>query len=67
MILIADVFPKLPSPKKVIRLMSAKSRFRGLFKKNMAKGYKEGSNLHNATFTKFVHPCEHNSVGKSLC
>ena len=31
MTLIADVFPKLPSPKMVIRQMSIKSRFRGLF------------------------------------
>ena len=31
MTLIADVFPKLPSTKKVIRLMSLKSRFRGHF------------------------------------
>ena len=29
--LIADVFPKLPSPKLVVREMSVKSRFRGLF------------------------------------
>ena len=29
MTLIAHVFPKLPSPKKVIRRISAKSRFRG--------------------------------------
>ena len=29
--LIADVFPKLPSAKKVIREMPLKSRFRGLF------------------------------------
>ena len=31
MTLIADVFPKLPSPKLVVREMSVKSRFRGLF------------------------------------
>ena len=31
MTLIADVFPQLPSPKKVIRWMSVKSRFRGQF------------------------------------
>ena len=46
--------------------MSVKCRFRGLFKKNMAKA-KDCWNLHNATFTIFVHPCEDNSVGKNLC
>ena len=37
MTLIADVFPKLPSPKKVIRLMSVKSRLKGLFHKKHGK------------------------------
>ena len=45
--------------------MSVKCRFRGLFKKNMAKAPKDCWNLHNATFTIFVHPCEHKSVGKN--
>ena len=40
---------------------------RSLPQKNMAKGPKDCRNLHNATFTMFAHPCEHNSVGKSLC
>ena len=35
--LIADVFPKLPSPKKVIRKMPLKSRFRGLFSNKHGK------------------------------
>ena len=47
--------------------MSVKSRFRGLLKKNMAKGLKDCWNLHNATFTIFVHPGEHNSIGKNIC
>ena len=41
MTLIADVFPKLPSPKKVIRKISVKSCLIGLFKKNMGKGPKD--------------------------
>ena len=67
MILIADVFHKLPSPKKVIREMSVKSRFRGQFHTNMVKQPKDCRNLRNATFTIFVDSLEHNSVGKSLC
>ena len=31
MTLLADVVPKLPSPKKVINEMPVKSRFRGVF------------------------------------
>ena len=38
MTLVADVFPKLASPKKVSRLISVKSRFRGVFKKTWQKG-----------------------------
>ena len=34
---IADVFPKLPSAKKVIRSMALKSRFRGLFSNKHGK------------------------------
>ena len=41
MTLIAELFPKLPSPKKVSRQMSVKCRFKGLLKKNMAKGPKD--------------------------
>ena len=67
MTLIADVGPKLTSPKMVSRKMSVKSRFRGLSKKNMAKGPKDCCNLHNGTFIIFVHPNEQSSVGKSLC
>ena len=35
---IAELFPKLPSPKKVSRSMSVKCRFRGLLKKTWQKG-----------------------------
>ena len=37
MTLIADVFPKLPSLKKIIRKVSVKSRFRGPFDKKHEK------------------------------
>ena len=37
MILIADVFPKLPPPKYVVRAMPKKSRFGGSFEKKHSK------------------------------
>ena len=37
MILIADVFPKLRTPKNVVRYMSKKSRFRGFFDRQHGK------------------------------
>ena len=37
MTLIAEVFPKLPSPKKKVRSISIKSRFKGSFKKQHGK------------------------------
>ena len=37
MTLIAEVFPKLPSPKNKVRSMSIKSRFKGSFRKQHGK------------------------------
>ena len=37
MTLIADVFPKLPTPKNMVRSMPKKSRFRGSYKKQHGK------------------------------
>ena len=37
MTLIENVFPNIASPKKVIRLMSVKFRFRGAFEKKYRK------------------------------
>ena len=37
MTLIADLFPKLRTPKKVTRYMSKKSRFKGLFDRQHGK------------------------------
>ena len=37
MTLIADLFPKLRTPKKVVRYMSKKSRFKGPFGRQHAK------------------------------
>ena len=55
MTLIGDVFPKLQTPKKVIRWMSEKSRFSGPFLKQLGKRAQ--------TFTIFIDHCEHNLVG----
>ena len=38
MTLIADLFPKLRSPKNVVRYMSKKSRFKGPFYRQHGKG-----------------------------
>ena len=38
MLLIADVFPKLGTPKNVVDKISQKSRFRGTFEKQHVKG-----------------------------
>ena len=45
MTLIADVFPKLPTPKNLVRSMPKKSRFRGPTKSNMVNTPKHCSNL----------------------
>ena len=37
MTLIADLFPKLPTPKNVLRYMSKKSHFKGPFDKQHGK------------------------------
>ena len=38
MTLIADLFPKLRTPKNVVRYMSKKSRFKGPFERQHGKG-----------------------------
>ena len=48
-----DVFPKLQTPKKVIRWTSEKSRFRRPFHKDMVNLPKHSCNLSNGTFTIF--------------
>ena len=40
---------------------------RSLPQKTWREGPVDCWNLHNTTFTRFVHPCKHNSVAKSLC
>ena len=46
--------------------MPGKSRFSGVFHNKHGKTPKDCWNPDNATFTIFVHPFGHNSVGKNL-
>ena len=52
--LIEDVFPKLASPKKVIRKMCVKSRFRGLFNK---KHYKRAKSQLKSAQSHLYYSC----------
>ena len=61
--LIADVFPKLRTPKYVVKQTSKKSPFRGPFGNQQDKGTKHCWNLNNTTFTDH---CEGNWVGKNI-
>ena len=60
MTLIADFFPKLRTPKNVARYMSNKSRFKGLFDRNMVNGFKQCCDLDKSTFTIFTDHLEGN-------
>ena len=50
----ADVFPKLLTPKNVLRSMSEKSRFRISFEKQHGKPAQKCWNLTDSTFTIFI-------------
>ena len=67
MTLIADVFPKLGPPKKVIDKGLKNPHSEDPYKRNMVNGPKHCRNLEDANFTIFVDHCKHNQVGKSLC
>ena len=62
----ADVFPKLQTPKSVLKKTSKKSPFWGSFDKQYAKATKYCWNLHGATFTIYIDHCENKWVGKNL-
>ena len=66
MTLIADLFPKLRTPKNVVRYKSKKSRFKGHFASNMVNGFKHCSDLNHSTVTIFSDHFEGNLVVKSL-
>ena len=63
---IADIFPKLQTPKNVVKIISKKSPFRGSFHKQHSKTTKHCWTLNGATFTIYIDHCENNWVGKYL-
>ena len=61
MTLTADVFPKLPTLKDVVKLLSKNSPFRRHFGKQDGKG---DQTLLKSEPHQFIDHCEGNSVGK---
>ena len=60
MTLIADLFPKLRTPKNVVRYMSKKSRFKVPLTGNMVNGFKHCCDLNHSTVTIFSDHFEGN-------
>ena len=58
MLVIADVFPKLWNPKKVVNQISKKFPFIPLFGKQHVRGTKHCLNLGSATFTIIIDDSE---------
>ena len=67
MTLIADVFPKLGPPKKVIDKCLKNPHSEDPYKRNMVNHPKHCYNLDDGNFILFVDHCENNSVVKSPC
>ena len=66
MTLIADVFPKLRTPKKMVRSMPKKSRLRGFYKKQHGKRAQTLFKFEGHLFTIFINHWEVNCLAKSL-
>ena len=66
MLLIADAFPELQTPKNVVNQISKKSPFIGPFGKQHVRGTKQIWNLNHTTFTTFIDDCEGNWVRKNV-
>ena len=66
MTFIADLFAKLRTPKDVVRYLSKKSRFKGLFDRQHGKRVQTLLRSEPSTVTIFSDHCEGNWVGKSL-
>ena len=63
---VAYVFPKLPTPKDVIRKIPLKKHVSDdPLTNNVVNGPKHCFNLNDSTFTMFIDECETNSLGKS--
>ena len=60
MTFIADLFPKLRTPKNVVRYLSKKSRFKGPFDRQMVYGLKHYFDLEHGTITIFSDHFEGN-------
>ena len=60
MTVIADVFPKLWTPKNVVRSTSKMSNLRETFEKQHGKRAQTCVNLNESTFTIFIDRCESN-------
>ena len=67
MTLIADVFPKLRTPKNIVRSMPKKSLFRGSYKKQHGKHAQTLFKFEGDLFTIFINHWEVNCLTKSLC
>ena len=63
---IADLIPKIWTPKNVLRYLSKKSPFKGPLTGNMVKGPKYYCNMNDSTATLFIAYSEGNLVGKSV-
>ena len=64
---IPDVFPKLRTPKNMVRSMPKKSRFRGSYKKQHGKHAQTLFKFEGDLFTIFINHWEVNCLTKSLC
>ena len=60
MTFIADLFPKLRTPKNVVRYMSKKSRFKEPLTGNIVNGFKHCCDLNHSTVTIFSDHVEGN-------
>ena len=67
MTLTADVFPKLRTPKNMVRSMPKKSGFRGSYKKQHGKRTQTLFKFEGDLFTIFINHWEANCLTKSLC
>ena len=66
MTLIADVFPKLPAPKNVVRSMLKNLCFRGPFDRQHDKWLETVSKFERSTFKISINHCESSCIGKDL-
>ena len=66
MTVLADVFPKLRTPKNLANQISKKSPFRAPFGKQHVRGTKHCCNLNHTTSTELIDHCEVNWVGENI-